>query len=86
VLREEGPVLGRPLVDTVKGSEFRNMKELRPGSSGNSEVRVLFIFDPERRAVFLIVGDKAGQWATWYRRAIPAADRMYKAYLRGEAI
>ena len=30
VLAEHGPQLGRPLVDTVKGSRHKNMKELRP--------------------------------------------------------
>ena len=42
VLRDQGPTLGRPLVDTVKGSRHQNMKELRPGSTGRTEVRVLF--------------------------------------------
>ena len=51
-LRDVGPGLGRPLVDTVKGSSFKNMKELRPPSSGRSEIRILFAFDPKRRALF----------------------------------
>jgi hypothetical protein len=42
ILRDVGPSLGRPLVDTVVGSRHRNMKELRPGSTGRTEVRVLF--------------------------------------------
>lgn len=33
-LQEEGPALGRPLVDTIKGSVLSNLKELRPGSAG----------------------------------------------------
>ena len=41
ILRDEGPTLGRPLVDTVKGSRHANMKELRPGSTGRTEVRLL---------------------------------------------
>ncbi|MFE9632425.1 type II toxin-antitoxin system RelE/ParE family toxin [Streptomyces sp. NPDC006463] len=47
-LRQEGPAMGRPLVDTVKGSRLANLKELRPGSAGSSEVRLLFVFDPLR--------------------------------------
>ena len=47
LLGEIGPQLGRPLVDTVTGSRHKNMKELRPGSSGRSELRMLFAFDPE---------------------------------------
>lgn len=46
LLAERGPQLGRPLVDSVVRSRHKNMKELRPGSSGRSELRVLFAFDP----------------------------------------
>lgn len=61
VLSRTGPGLGRPLVDTVVGSRHNNMKELRPGSSGRSEVRILFAFDPKRRAILLVAGDKHGR-------------------------
>ncbi|MFD4584469.1 type II toxin-antitoxin system RelE/ParE family toxin [Streptomyces sp. NPDC058434] len=37
-----GPTLGRPLVDRIKGAEQHHLKELRPGSSGTSEIRILF--------------------------------------------
>ncbi|MFF4581379.1 type II toxin-antitoxin system RelE/ParE family toxin [Streptomyces sp. NPDC001389] len=74
-LRQEGPAMGRPLVDTVKGSRLPNLKELRPGSAGGSEVRLLFVFDPLRRAVFLVGGDKAGDWHGWYLSAVPRAER-----------
>lgn len=77
ILADRGPQLGRPLVDTVSASRHRNMKELRPGSSGASELRVLFAFDPERRAIMLIAGDKAGDWARWYRKNIPLADDFF---------
>jgi hypothetical protein len=50
-LREEGPALGRPLVDRVQGSRIHHLKELRPGSAGRSEIRVLFTFDPTRSAL-----------------------------------
>ncbi|GAB2457912.1 hypothetical protein GCM10027187_27240 [Streptosporangium sandarakinum] len=59
---EEGPGLGRPLVDTLQGPIIRNLKELRPGSSGRSEVRLLFVFDPWRQAVFLVAGDRSDDW------------------------
>src|SRR5437868_15466760 len=45
-LLDDGPALGRPLADRVSGSRLHNLKELRPGSSGTTEVRILFIFDP----------------------------------------
>ncbi|MCK9898000.1 type II toxin-antitoxin system RelE/ParE family toxin [Frankia sp. AgB32] len=81
-LLDEGPSLGRPLVDRIKGSRLHNLKELRPASGGASEVRILFVFDPERRAVLLVAGDKAGQWSTWYGRAIPLAEARYALYLK----
>jgi hypothetical protein len=80
-LAEEGPALGRPLVDRIKTSRHHNMKELRPGSSGSSEVRILFAFDPVRRAVLLVAGDKSGNWKGWYDTAVPLADHRYDAHL-----
>ncbi|HET8681779.1 MAG TPA: type II toxin-antitoxin system RelE/ParE family toxin [Micromonosporaceae bacterium] len=77
----EGPAIGRPLVDTVKGSTLPNLKELRPGSAGSSEVRLLFVFDPRRQAVILAGGDKAGNWRGWYRTAIPRAETAYADHL-----
>lgn len=87
VLRDVGPDLGRPLVDTITGSSVRNMKELRPASSGSSEVRILFAFDPTRQAVMLLAGDKSRgkrgrqRWSGWYKKAIPEAERIYKQHL-----
>lgn len=83
ILAEQGPALGRPLVDRVQGSRFHHMKELRPGSSGSTEVRVLFAFDPQREAILLVAGDKSGQWKSWYRSAIPLADTRYEEHLIG---
>ena len=71
-MREEGPALGRPLVDRIAGSQIHHLKELRPGSAGRSEIRVLFAFDPSRSAL-LLGGDKAGNWQRWYRENIPVA-------------
>ena len=74
LLEERGPQLGRPLVDTVKTSRHKNMKELRPGSKGRSELRILFAFDIERNAVLLVAGDKSRSWKKWYEANIPVAD------------
>jgi hypothetical protein len=82
VLERNGPAEGRPLVDTIAGSSIPNMKELRPGSVGKSEIRILFAFDPWRSAILLIAGDKAGQWQRWYREAIPRAEQLYESYLQ----
>lgn len=82
IVTEHGPGLGRPLVDSIAGSRHKNMKELRPGSSGRSEVRILFAFDPKRRAVLLLAGDKQGTWVKWYRKNIPIADDRYDDHLK----
>lgn len=81
LLEDRGPQLGRPVVDSVTYSQLSNMKELRPGSAKRSEIRILFAFDPKRRAIMLIAGDKAGSWRTWYRRNIPRAEALYIAHL-----
>ena len=83
-LAEAGPALGRPLVDSIAHSSIRNLKELRPGSAGRSEVRILFAFDPWRSAILLTGGDKSGDWQGWYRRAIPRAEELYEEYLLKE--
>jgi hypothetical protein len=80
VLKATGPALGRPIVDSIKGSRHRNMKELRVSAKGT--IRILFAFDPARQAVMLLGGDKSGQWASWYQHAIPRADDLFDEYLR----
>jgi len=82
-LEERGPMLPRPLADTVRGSKIHNMKELRPASPGASEIRILFCFDPKREAVLLLAGDKRGQWRDWYKQAIPLAEERYERWLNG---
>jgi hypothetical protein len=81
LLRDYGPALGRPAVDTLNGSEFANMKELRFNWKG--EVwRVAFAFDPQRQAVFLVGGDKAGaDQKRFYRRLVKMADERYRKHL-----
>lgn len=81
ILERNGPAEGRPLVDTITASHIPNLKELRPGSTGHSEIRILFVFDPWRAAILLVAGDKAGNWERWYREAIPRAERLYELYL-----
>jgi hypothetical protein len=77
-LEVSGPNMGRPFVDSVKGSRYPNMKELRT----NETVRVFFAFDPRRVAILLIGGDKAGKTRRFYRQMISTADRIYDAHLR----
>jgi hypothetical protein len=67
-------------VDTVKGSEYPNMKELRT-QSGGSPLRTFFVFDPRRSAILLIGGDKTGD-KRFYERMVPIADKLYGTYLK----
>jgi hypothetical protein len=78
LLQEDGPALRRPIADHIKTSRHRNMRELRPMEG---YLRILFAFDPRRTAILLIGGDKANEWAGWYRRMIPIADDLYDKYL-----
>ena len=57
------------------------MKELRPGSTGSSELRILFAFDPARSAIMLVAGDKAGNWTRWCKKNIPLADDLFDDHL-----
>jgi hypothetical protein len=79
VLEEFGPKLGRPRVDTLEGSDFQNMKELRIQYKGEPW-RILFAFDPKRQAILLVGGNKTGN-KRWYKENIPIADNRYKKYL-----
>jgi hypothetical protein len=79
ILAESWPTLGRPQVDTLKGSVFKNMKELRIQYQGEPW-RILFAFDPQRQAVLLFGGNKAGS-KRWYKENLPIAERRYEQYL-----
>lgn len=80
-LREYGPSLGRPEVDTLKGSTYPNMKELR-FKAGGGVWRVAFAFDPKRAAILLVAGDKSGvSEKKFYQRLIDKADKRYKEHL-----
>lgn len=50
-------------------------------TSGTTEIRLLFAVDPRREAIFLVAGDKAGNWEGWYRQAIPLADERFTRHL-----
>lgn len=83
LLQDYGPKLGRPRVDTLKGSDHANMKELRFDAAGGVW-RVAFAFDPKREAILLVGGDKSGgSQAKFYKRLIGKADERYAAHLKG---
>jgi hypothetical protein len=83
LLEQFGPQLGRPRADTLKGSRYPNMKELR-FSADSGVWRVAFAFDPQREAVLLAVGNKAGtNKVRFYRDLIDRADRRFANHLIG---
>ena len=80
VLRVKGPMLPRPWADTLKGSRYRNMKELRVQSQGDP-IRAFFAFDPYRSAILLCAGKKTGNDKHFYDEMLPIAEREYKHHL-----
>jgi hypothetical protein len=80
-LREYGPLLGRPEVDTLNGSKYSNMKELRFKAEGGVW-RVAFAFDPERNAILrLPVTNPEQARKSFTSRLIEKADKRYKEHL-----
>lgn len=81
ILAEMGPKPGRPYVDTLKGCQFPNLKELRVQHAG-MPVRAFFAFDPVRRSIVLCAGNKAGcQQKQFYRTMIRLAEAEYRKHL-----
>jgi hypothetical protein len=81
LLKQFGPNLGRPRVDTLKDSRHANMKELR-FDAADGVWRVAFAFDPKRRAILLVAGDKSGgSEKRFYRELIRKADQRFDAHL-----
>jgi hypothetical protein len=69
-----------PVSYPIKHANGCAMKELRPGSQGRSEVRILYAFDQQRTAVLLLGGDKAlrrDDWRSFYDRNVPIAERRF---------
>lgn len=82
-LEQDGPALGRPIVGEITGTKHKNLKELR---SIGKHMRILFAFDPDRMAILLIGGDKAGSWTAWYKTNVPVAVTLLDRHLAGEQI
>ena len=82
VLEQFGPALGRPYVDSLKGTDkVKNLKELRVQHKGKP-FRVFFAFDPLRQAVMLCDGDKTGD-KNFCETMILVAEREFLDYLQG---
>ena len=81
ILSVDGPHTKRPTVGTLRGSRFANMKELR-FNADDGVWRVAFAFDPSRRAILLVAGDKSGvSQRRFYRRLIRTADGRFQRHL-----
>ncbi|OMQ24541.1 type II toxin-antitoxin system RelE/ParE family toxin [Serratia oryzae] len=80
VLREKGPGLSRPYADTIKGSCYSNMKELRIQNRGDP-MRVFFAFDPTRTGIVLCAGNKVGNEKRFYDEMLPVADWEFTNWL-----
>ena len=80
MLVEYGPRLGRPYADTLKGSRYSNMKELRVQHRGRP-FRILYAFDPRRSAYLILGGDKSGD-PNWYTDALRRAEAIYVLHLK----
>lgn len=81
LLQQFGPHLGRPRVDTLNDSRHSNMKEMR-FDAADGVWRVAFAFDPKRRAILLVAGDKSGgSQKRFYRELLRKADQRFDAHL-----
>ena len=68
-------------MDTLNGSDHANMKELRFDAAGGVW-RAAFAFDPNRKAILLVAGDKSGgNEKRLYRTLIYKADARFDAHL-----
>jgi len=84
MLKEFGPQLGRPYVDTLNGSRHTNMKELR-FDADNGVWRVAFAFDAKRQAVLSVAGDKSGtSQKRFYKSLIRKADQRFDDWLASQ--
>ncbi len=82
LIEEFGPQLGRPYTDTLSGSKYANMKELRCEAAGGVW-RTAFAFDPDRKAVVLVAGDKSGMAKRrFYKWLIDTADKRFNSHLK----
>lgn len=78
LLEARGPNLGHPHCSGLNGSKYA-LRELRV-QSGGKPLRPIYAFDPQREAVLLIGGAKAGN-DRFYEQMIPIAERIWEQYL-----
>jgi hypothetical protein len=82
VIEQMGPHLGRPRVDTLNDSKYKNMKEIR-FNAADGVWRFAFAFDPQRQAVIFCGGDKSGgSQKRFYKQLIAKADERFGRHLK----
>jgi hypothetical protein len=80
LLSEFGPHLGRPYADTIRGSKYKNLKELRINHK-NTVFRILFCFNKKRNCWLLVGGNKKGKnESDFYKKIIAQAEEMIGKY------
>ena len=79
MLEMRGVALPFPCSSAIQGTKLA-LRELRVQSKGRP-LRVLYVFDPLRRAVLLVGGDKTGD-DQFYARMIPRAEHIWSDYLK----
>ncbi len=81
LLEQFGPHLRRPYADTLNGSRYANMKELR-FNAADGVWRVAYAFDTARNGILLVAADKSGQSSgRFYRQLIAKADARFADHL-----
>ena len=71
--------LKHPDSSKVKSSRHSHMRELRIQHAGRP-YRVLYAFDPRRKAILLIGDEKTGD-DRWYEKFVPIADQVYDDHI-----
>ncbi|EMJ87392.1 type II toxin-antitoxin system RelE/ParE family toxin [Leptospira meyeri] len=80
LLRQKGPLLGRPFADSIQGSKIQNLKELRVQVKLKI-IRIFFVFTEGRIGLLLAGGDKRGNDKRFYEQMIPMVEKIYKNWL-----
>jgi hypothetical protein len=81
MLEARGVALGYPYTSAIAGSAIA-MRELRV-QSGGRPLRILYAFDPKRKA-FLLLGGEKSAGNRFYQRMIPIAEAIYQRHLTEE--
>ena len=86
-LRNFGPLAKRPNFGTLRHAKIKNMKEIILTADGGGW-RAIYRFDPKRKGIILVVGNKAGMYEgskkleKWYDTLMTEAERRYQYYLK----